>query len=97
MAETIKNTLSYGEQRKTLLLNANNKDDYGRHRAHVLYGLTLSGSGTVVTVAPGAAYTSQGLRIFIEVTGGRTVDIGASGINAFNPALQNQYPICVLI
>lgn len=96
MADGIKNVLSYGEQRRTLYLNAHNKDDYGRHRAHVLYGLDLSGTGSIVTINPGAVYTSQGQRLFLEVTD-RSIDIGPAGVDAFNPVYRDQYPICVML
>lgn len=97
MTDFIRNVLKYGEQRRTLYLNAHNKDDYGRHRGHVLYGMTMSAaSGTAIAIAPGAVYTSQGLRIFFEVTDG-LVDLGPAGLDVFNPSLQSQYPVCAMV
>jgi hypothetical protein len=96
MADKIKLILKFGEQRRTLYLNAHNKDDYGRHRGQVLYGMDLSGSGTVITVAPGAVYTAQGNRLFFDVPDG-TIDLGPSGIDAFDVALRPQYPVCVMV
>ena len=96
MATSIQNMFYYGAPRRTLFLNAHNKDDYGRHRAHVIYGLNLSGTGTVVSISPGAIYTSQGLRMFLEVTD-RSVDIGPATVDAFNVAYHSQAPICVLL
>ena len=93
---TIQNDIPFGAPRRTILLNAHNKDDYGRHRGQVLYGMELTGTGTVLSIAPGALYTSQGLRIFWDVTDG-TVDIGPSTIDAFNVSKQSQMPFCVLI
>lgn len=96
MADIIKNVFKYGELRRTIFLNAHNKDDYGRHRGQVLYGMNLAGSGTVLTVAPGALYTSQGQRLFFDATDGE-IDIGPATVDAFGAAAKTNYPICVMI
>lgn len=96
MPDIIKNIFKYGELRRTIFLNAHNKDDYGRHRGQVLYGMNISGSGTVLNIAPGALYTSQGQRLFFDVTDG-IVDIGPTGVDAFNASKHGDLPIVVLI
>jgi hypothetical protein len=97
MAPTIRNMLSYGALRRTLFVNAHNKDDYTRHRGQVLYGMNLIVAGsTLLNIAPGAVYTSQGLRIYFDVTDG-SVDIGPSTVNAFSVGNQANLPFCVMI
>lgn len=98
MPDIIKNIFKYGELRRTIYLNAHNKDDYGRHRGQVLYGMSISGSGTVLNIAPGAVYTSQGQRLFFDVTDG-VVDIGPGlySADAFNANKHGDLPIVVVI
>jgi hypothetical protein len=97
MAPTIRNMLAFGELRRTLFVNAHNKDDYTRHRGQVLYGMTLSGSGTTISIAPGAVYTSQGLRIYFDVTDG-SVNLATAVPDAFNTTFQNaNLPYCVMV
>ena len=70
MANVVKHTLKYQEQRRTMLLNAHAKDDYGRHRGQVLYGMRLTPTGpNTVTIGSGALYTSLGTRLFWDVAG----------------------------
>jgi hypothetical protein len=98
MPDIIKNIFKYGELRRTIFLNAHNKDDYGRHRGQVLYGMNISGSGTVLSIAPGAIYTSQGQRLFFDVTDG-VVDIGPGigNADAFSLANQANLPLVVMV
>lgn len=65
--DKVKQTLKFGEERRTLWLNLHGKDAYGRHRGYVLYGMdVVPQSGTTVQVKPGAVYTPWGTRIYIE-------------------------------
>ncbi len=96
MADIIKNVFKYGELRRTIFLNAHNKDDYGRHRGQVLYGMGLEGSGTVISIKPGALYTSQGQRLYFDATDG-TIDIGPATVDAFGVGNQANLPIVVML
>lgn len=98
MAPRIQTVIPYGALRRSLFVNDNNKDDYGRHRGQVLYGMTLSGSGTVISIAPGAVYTAQGLRIYLDATDGQ-VDLAA--VITPSPFLYSyqevNLPFCVMV
>ena len=59
-----KHVFKYGEYRTTQYLNTMSKDDYGRHRGVVLYGMKLIPNSTNVLVDSGALYTPMGTKIF---------------------------------
>jgi hypothetical protein len=67
MPSVIKHVFKYQEQRRTLYLNLAAKDDFGRHRGQVLYGMTCRPSGSNVIVGPGAMYTSYGTKFYWDV------------------------------
>jgi len=63
----IKHVFKYQEYRKTQFLNTMAKDDLGRHRGGVLYGMKLipkSAGGNSIYVDSGALYTPYGTKIF---------------------------------
>lgn len=65
--QKLKHTMKYGEQRRTLWLNTHTKDDYGRHRSAILYGMNVTAyDATSVKIAPGAVATPYGTRFFFE-------------------------------
>ncbi len=66
--EVIKHTFKFKEQRRTIYLNAASKDEYGRHRGHVLYGMKLTPNGKKIKIGPGAVYTPWGTKIFLDIT-----------------------------
>jgi hypothetical protein len=68
MANIIKQTFKYQEQRRTLFLNLANKDNYGRHRGQVLYGMRLVPDATAVIIRPGAIHTAYGTKFYFDVT-----------------------------
>jgi hypothetical protein len=59
-----KHVFKYGEYRTTQYLNTMSKDDYGRHRGVVLYGMKLIPNDTAVMIDSGALYTPLGTKIF---------------------------------
>jgi hypothetical protein len=69
MADTVKHTIKYKEQRRALFLNAHAKDAFGRHRGHVLYGMQAKPAGlNTIRLQPGAFYTPLGTRVYWDVT-----------------------------
>jgi hypothetical protein len=67
MTNVIKHALKYQEFRRTLFLNLMGKDDFGRHRGQVLYGMELSPEGSKVRIRPGAFVTPYGTRFYWDV------------------------------
>jgi hypothetical protein len=109
MVEVIKHTYKYGEFRTTELLNLHTKDEIGRHRGHVLYGMRVLPSGpgnpTQITIRPGAIYTPYGTRFYWDVIspttpGLNTIDLATIQYNG-NPVLsvanQPNYPLVVAV
>lgn len=102
--QKIKQTLKYGEQRRTLWLNTDNKDEAGRHRGYVLYGLNVEVIGaTVIKIYPGAVVTPYGTRLFIEQYSGNPgngefneIDVAASVPGLFS-TLQDDYPVVLVV
>lgn len=60
----LKHVFKYQEYRRTQFLNTVSKDDLGRHRGGVLYGMKLIPKGNAVYVDAGALYTPFGTKIF---------------------------------
>lgn len=81
-----KHVFEYQEFRQTQLLNLLTKDNAGRHRGNVLYGMRLTPSGTTVTIGSGAIYTHWGTKFFFDAQDGITVSNGATPINTIDLA-----------
>ena len=65
--QKIKHTFKYGEQRRALWLNTHSKDEYGRHRSAILYGMnTVIAGDATLRIEPGAVVTPYGTRFFFE-------------------------------
>lgn len=99
--QKLKHTFKYGEQRRTLWLNTHSKDDFGRHRSAILYGMNVEAiSASRVRVAPGAVVTPYGTRFFFEQYSDPSnpsfneVDVNVEA-NAFG--LSAQFPIVVCV
>lgn len=106
MTKIIKHNLHYQEERRTLYLNLANKDDYGRHRGVVLYGLNVEpASATSVRIRPGAVATPFGTKFFFDATNPddptiNTINLNTlqiSGNSIFAAANNNLRPIYVAI
>ena len=105
----IKHTLHYQEARRTVFLHAMNKDNLGRHRGSVLYGMELSpylgdATGRSLQVGPGAVYTPYGTKMFLDtiIPGLMSVslaNLSVDGLNIFTGgyAALNLRPIVVAI
>lgn len=81
MANVVKHALHFQEQRRTLFLNLHEKDDYGRHRGQVLYGMRLVPSGTKVVIRPGAIKTAYGTKFFWDVINATDPDTNTLDLN----------------
>lgn len=87
----IKHVFKYQEYRRTQFLNTMAKDDLGRHRGGVLYGMKLIPKGTSVQVDAGALYTPYGSKIFWDA---RPADLGPSiGVVDLSAVLLNGTPV----
>lgn len=74
----LKHVFRYQEYRRTQFLNTMSKDDLGRHRGGVLYGMKLIPKiGNAIHVDAGALYTPYGTKIFWDV---RADDLPSSGV-----------------
>lgn len=105
MSTRVKHTFSFQEFRRTLFLNLHAKDECGRHRGHVLYGMLVSpvaGANNIVKVGSGALYTALGTRLYWDVATSpetvidlTTVKIGADpAIEA--PAASRPFAIAIV-
>lgn len=84
----IKHIFRYQEARRTVFLHAANKDNYGRHRAHVLYGMKLhpGSTGTTIQIGPGAIHTGYGTKMFLDTIkpGIMQVDLADAVVSSLN-------------
>lgn len=85
----IKHVFKYQEYRRTQFLNTMTKDDLGRHRGGVLYGMKLIPKGGAVHVDAGALYTPYGSKIFWDA---RPSDI-SNGVIDLTAVLYQGYPV----
>lgn len=79
----LKHVFKYQEYRRTQFLNTMAKDDLGRHRGGVLYGMKLIPKGSAVYVDAGALYTPFGTKIFwdaqaVELSNAGVVDLAST-------------------
>ncbi|MFA6132543.1 MAG: hypothetical protein WC869_00850 [Phycisphaerae bacterium] len=87
----LKHVFKYQEYRRTQFLNTMAKDDLGRHRGGVLYGMKLIPKGTSIYVDAGALYTPYGTKIFWDA---RATDLGPSiGVVDLTAVLLNGVPV----
>lgn len=109
MSDVIKHVLKFQESRRTVFLHAANKDAFGRHRGHVMYGMKLTPNGTKVHIGPGALYTAFGTRLYLDiqssasVAGLLTLDlndptiVNVNNSSIFNSNNYERYPLIVAI
>lgn len=93
----LKHVFRYQEYRRTQFLNTMSKDDLGRHRGGVLYGMKLIPKGSAVHVDAGALYTPFGTKIFWEA---RANDVAPLvGVVDLSPVLSDvtQRPLIVTV
>mgnify|MGYP006282072457 FL=1 len=67
MPNVVKHVFKFQEQRRTLFLNLATKDDFGRHRGVVLYGMQATPQGTSLQIGSGALYTHFGTKFYWDV------------------------------
>lgn len=76
MADVLKHVWRFQEFRRTLFLNLAGKDEYGRHRGHVLYGMRAVPIGArKLRIRPGAIYTPYGTKFYYDVVSPTTPDV----------------------
>lgn len=108
MAEVIKHVFKYKEQRRTVFLMAANKDEFGRHRGNVLYGMKISPLNKKIVIGSGALYTPFGTKLFLDVQNPTNTDlmkldlddtsvIDIEGLSIFNVSSRTHYPLLVAI
>lgn len=108
MSTYIKHVFKFQEQRRTVFLAASNKDNLGRHRGAVQYGMKLTPSGTTVQIGPGALYTAFGTRLYLDIesptiAGLMTLDLNDTSVvninnqSIFNSSQFARRPIIVAI
>lgn len=107
MPNVVKHTMKYQEQRRTLYLNLHEKDNYGRHRGQVLYGMELSPVGRTVVIRPGAIFTPYGTKFYWDVVNAsvpgsnvvdiETVQVGGLGVFDTDNSVLNKRPLYVAV
>lgn len=97
MSDIVRQTITYRDPRQSQILNAHNKDNYGRHRGIVLYGMTVSAaSATTLTIGAGAIYSPFGTKVFVDLAPGAGNTISVSSALLSTPLSARPYVLAVV-